>query len=158
MLDWWFRGLPDDWWKDSREKWSESRERRGLASCFVCFRSVLRDYPFISTHTLESVATRGDVNRDLSCWDLQTLWGDPVFVGLKCLSGLTDNTFTDLCLCRDPCTAAYVWQRPDSSYDTLYTLTRRSANSAACFRFRQIKKVILNVVNCQHGCSYLTVN
>lgn len=37
----------------------------------VCFRSVLKDYPFISTHTLVSVVTQREVSRALSCRDLQ---------------------------------------------------------------------------------------
>lgn len=59
--------------QESREKWRESRERRVFAWAPepVCFRSVLKDYPFISTHILVSVVTQRETRRALSCRDLQ---------------------------------------------------------------------------------------
>lgn len=143
MLDWWSGGLPYDWWREarrrgegSREKWRERRERWGWRYAWapepVCFRSVLKDYPFISTHILVSVVTQREASSALSHRDLQTLWG-PSVPGPKCLSGLTDNAFRDLRLRRD------VWrpysnscQRPDCTNKTLHTIGLQKLQMCVC--------------------------
>ncbi len=67
----------------------------------VCFRSALKDYPFISTHILVSVVTQREASRALSRRDLQRIMRRRSVPAPKCLSGLTDNAFRDLCLLRD---------------------------------------------------------
>lgn len=64
----------------------------------VCFRSALKDYPFISTHILVSVVTQREASRALSRRDLQRIMRRPNVPGPKCLSGLTDKAFGDLCV------------------------------------------------------------
>lgn len=55
----------------------------------VCFRSMFKDYPFISSHILVSVVTQREARRILSCGDLRIMRAS--VPGPKCLSGLTDN-------------------------------------------------------------------
>lgn len=77
----------------------------------VCFRSVLKDYPFISPRILVSVVTQREARRALSCRDLQRIMRASV-PGPKCLSGLlTDNASEiSVCdeMCGDPCAAFHV--------------------------------------------------
>lgn len=73
-LDWWFGGLPYNW-EERREKWREAREK-GDGS-MLCFRSVLKDYPFISAHILVSVVTQREASTALSGRDLQRVMRRP---------------------------------------------------------------------------------
>lgn len=113
-----------------REKRGEEREEGGwrFAGALqpVCFRLVLKDYPFISTYILVSVGTRREASRGLSCRDLQRIMRRPNVPGPKCLSGLTDNAFRDLCLRRDVSRPVYSnsCQRRDCSKNS--TLCRMS--------------------------------
>lgn len=101
--------------QERREKWRKG-ERKGLEVYAwplqpVCFRSVLKDYPFISPRILVSVFTQREARRALSCRDLQRIMRASV-PGPKCLSGLlTDNASEiSVCdeMCGDPCAAIHV--------------------------------------------------
>lgn len=88
--------------EERREKWREREEGGGgwrYAQTLqpVCFRSVLKDYPFISAHILVSVFTQREASKALSHRDLQRIMRRPSVPRPKCLSGLTDNAFRDLC-------------------------------------------------------------
>lgn len=76
----------------------------------VCFRSALKDHPFISPYILVSVVTQREASWALSCRDLQRIMRASV-PGSKCLSGLTDNSSEiSACdkMCGDPCTETHV--------------------------------------------------
>lgn len=99
MLKRGFERLPYDWWKEhvgeegEVERWvyGGGDKRYAWALWPVCFRWVLKDYPFISAHILVSVVTQREAASILCCWGLQRI--------MRCsLSGLTDNTFRDPCL------------------------------------------------------------
>lgn len=57
--------------QERREKWRKG-ERKGCEAIYarplqpVCFRSALKDYPFISPHILVSVVTQREARRALS--------------------------------------------------------------------------------------------
>lgn len=101
--------------RECRRKMWRKGERKGLEVYAwplqpVCFRSVLKDYPFISPHILVSVVTQREASRALSCRDLQRIMRASV-PGPMCLSGLTDNALEiSVCdkMCGDPCIAIHV--------------------------------------------------
>lgn len=64
-----------------REEGGEGAEGNAWALQPVCFRSALKDYPFISTHILVSVVTRREVSRTLSHRDLQRIMRRPSVPG-----------------------------------------------------------------------------
>lgn len=82
-----------------REARGEGVEGSARALQPVCFRSVLKDYPFISTHILVSVVTH---TREVSKTFISRRFTEN-YEETQCsrpgrLSGLSDNGFRDLCL------------------------------------------------------------
>lgn len=86
-----------------RENGGEERRGGGWKYAWplqpVCFRSVLKDYPFISAHILVSVVTQREASTALSRRDLLRIKRRSSVP--ECLSGMSDNASRDLCLRRD---------------------------------------------------------
>lgn len=84
----------------------EERQSRRLEAA-RCFRSVLKEHPFISTPILASVVTPREAGEALSARDLQRTTRASV-PQTKCLSGPKDKVL-EICTCDkkrgDPCTA-----------------------------------------------------
>lgn len=81
------------------ERGKEEEEEEGELDGHVCFRSALKDYPFISTRIVVSVVTQREASRVLSSRDFERIMKRLAVPWPEWLSGLTDNGVRDLRVC-----------------------------------------------------------